>query len=179
MEHIYIKDTITDRSLWITRQYEEYSKWDNDKDESTPAYRDYYSILTDGMLFREPIKESSIRKTIKDWMKWIPTLDKVKEAIEFMELYEYTGEPTEQEMEQRLTFWKSWSPNAYRDNHLRINHPCPCCGSDVDTEWVREEWNICYSCMIAFSMEDLTPVVTPEEYARIRLEEEVENEWYE
>lgn len=170
MEHIYIKDTITGRSLWITKQEDD--------------YQDYYSMLTDDMLYREPIKENRLRQTIRDWMKWIPTLDRVKEVIEFMELHEYTGEPTGQEMKQRLAFWKSWSPNSYRDDHLRINHPCPCCGSDTDTEWVREDsegnsWNICYSCMIAFTLEDLEPVVTPEEYARIKLEEEMESEWYE
>ena len=78
-----------------------------------------------------------------------------------MELHEYTGEPTEQEIQQRLEFWKSWSPDSYKDNHLRIHPPCPCCESDEDTEWVRQEWNICYKCLIAFTLEDTIPVYDP------------------
>jgi len=96
-----------------------------------------------------------------------------------MELHEYTGEPTEEEIQQRLEFWQSWSPNGYKDNHLRITKFCPMCESPNDTEWVRNEWYICYNCMIAFTLEDLEPVVTPEMYAQIKLEEELEYEWYE
>ena len=147
MEHIYTKDNLTGRSLWITKQRE--------------RSIDYYSMLTDGMLYREPIKKGSVGKVIRDWMRNVKNLNDKVEGIEFMELHEYTGEPTQQEMEQRLAFWKSWSPNSYKDNHLRIHHPCPCCNSDKDTEWVRQEWNICYDCLIAFTLTDLTPVHDP------------------
>ena len=143
MEHIYIKDTITDRSLWITQE------------------GDYQSMLTDGMFCRETVK--NIRKVVRDWMRGVKELNDKVEGIEFMELYEYTGEPTEQEINQRLSFWQSWSPNNYKDNHLRIQTICPCCNSDEDTEWVREEWNICYRCFIAFTLDDLVPVYDPNE----------------
>jgi len=152
MEHIYIKDTITGRSLWITKQED--------------GYQDYYTMLTDSMLYREPIKVKSVGKVIRDWMRNVTKLNDKVEPINFvegmnMELHEYTGEPTEQEIQQRLEFWNSWSPNSYKDNHLRIHHPCPCCGSDEDTEWVRQEWNICYNCLIAFTLDDLIPVYDP------------------
>jgi len=146
MEHIHIKDSITNRSLWVTKQQDGI---------------DYYSMLTDGMLYREPVLERSVGGVIKDWMRNIRNLNDKVEGTEFMELHEYTGEPTQQEMEQRLAFWKSWSPNGYKDNHLRIHPFCPCCGSDEDTEWVRQEWNICYDCFIAFTLADLIPVHDP------------------
>jgi len=169
MEHLYIHDTETGRSLWITKQ----------EPDQKYHQQPICTLLTDGMYERVIIKESSIRSRIRDFMRWIPQASKVEEVIAYMELHEYTGEPTEQEMEERLKFWQSWSPNAYRDNHLRINHPCPCCGSDTDTEWVRNEWNVCYSCFITFTLKDLEPMVTPEQLARIKLEEEIEEEWYE
>ena len=143
MEHIYIRDAETNRSLWITT------------DEG------YSTILTDGMPYRETIKPTRIRKVIKDWMRGVTKLYDKVEGIEFMELYQYTGEPTESEIQQRLEFWNSWSPNSYKDNHLRIHHRCPMCESDEDTDWVRGEWNVCYHCFIAFTLEDIEPVYDP------------------
>ena len=76
----------------------------------------------------------------------------------------YKGEPTNEEMLERLAMWELWSPGrGLRDNDLRINHPCPCCGSGKNTESVRDEWNICYTCMIAFTLDDLMPVRDPTE----------------
>lgn len=83
-----------------------------------------------------------------------------------MELHEYTGKPSDAEIQQRFEFWQNWNPKGYKANHLRINNPCPCCDSTEDTEWVREDeegvgWNICYRCRIAFTLEDSMPVYDP------------------
>ena len=78
-----------------------------------------------------------------------------------MELYEYSGEITDEEIQHRLDEWYKWDERGYKANHLRIQHTCPCCGSDDDTEWVRQEYNICYNCMIGFTLRDLQPVYDP------------------
>lgn len=81
-----------------------------------------------------------------------------------MELWQYSGEPTAEEIAQRLEFWKRWSPGAYKDDHLRIHPKCPNCNSNKDTEWVRNEWSICYNCLIAFTFEDTIPYYIIQDY---------------
>ena len=165
MEHFYIKDETTGRSLWITKQYSDH-----------PPYKATCTILLDEMVFREEVRENSLPKLVRDWMKMVKKLNTpIKEEIEYMELFEYEGEPTEEEIKQRLEFWKHWSPNGYKDNHLRIHLTCPCCESNEDTDWVRDEYHVCYNCLISFTLEDSVPVVTKEEYEQM----EADNEYYE
>jgi hypothetical protein len=78
-----------------------------------------------------------------------------------MELFEYTGEVTDEEIQHRLDEWFKWDKRGYKANHLRIQHICPVCNSMEDTEWVRQEYNICYKCMISFTLADLQPVYDP------------------
>lgn len=80
----------------------------------------------------------------------------------------YTGEPTDTEILQRLAFHLMHGPN-----HLAIHHICPACNGK-NTEWVRNQWAICYDCEIAFDAFELYVEPTPNwlEY----IEEEQENE---
>lgn len=63
-------------------------------------------------------------------------------------------EPTEQDIKD----WYSWD---LMKDHLAIRHPCPCCGKSR-TRWIGREWNICYDCLIGFTMTDMIPVGTPD-----------------
>lgn len=60
------------------------------------------------------------------------------------------GEPQPDEIQ----YWAEW--DNMKDN-LATRHQCPCCGGG-HTRWVRQEWNICYDCEIAFTMEDIEPI---------------------
>lgn len=65
----------------------------------------------------------------------------------------YEGEPTGVEILQRKAFRDMHGPN-----HLAISHKCPACGRS-NTEWVRNEWSICYDCELAF--EGLEEYIVP------------------
>jgi hypothetical protein len=84
-----------------------------------------------------------------EWMK-----RKQEEIDAFMELHQYEGEPTPEEIIQRLDFWNSWDKCGVKGNRLRIWKACPNCGSD-HTEWVRNQWYVCYDCIITFTLEDI------------------------
>jgi len=56
----------------------------------------------------------------------------------------YEGEPGEIEILQRKEFRDKHGPNS-----LAIKHTCPVCGNH-NTEWVRNQWSICYDCLITF-----------------------------
>ncbi len=56
----------------------------------------------------------------------------------------YEGEPTNIEILQRKQYHTENGRNS-----LAISHRCPACGGK-DTEWVRQEWAICFDCIISF-----------------------------
>ncbi len=95
-----------------------------------------------------------------------------------MELWQYEGEPTQEEIIQRLEFWQHWDRRGVKGNHLRIWRPCPNCDGD-NTEWVRQRWHVCYDCLITWDgYESLYDVKAYEADDRIEQEilEEVYNE---
>jgi len=115
----------------------------------------------------------NIAQSIRDHWQYEKVLKSFIRRMD-MELYGHTGEPTEEEIQQRLEFWQSWSPNGYKDNHLRITKACPMCESPDDTEWVRNEWYICYNCMIAFTLQDSIGYYDVEAYQQdVRIEQEI------
>ena len=88
-----------------------------------------------------------------------------------MELYQYSGEPTDEEIEHRLR-------DRIKDgvNHLSIRHICPNCQGN-NTEWIRNEWSICFGCQIAFNPFD--QVYDTQAYKEDdRIEDEVLKEVY-
>lgn len=62
-----------------------------------------------------------------------------------------SGEPTIEE----IRWYANWDN---MQDHLAIRHTCPCCGGKR-TRWLRQEWNICFDCEIAFTFDDMRPVV--------------------
>ena len=72
----------------------------------------------------------------------------------------YLGEPQLYEILHRKEYLEIWGPN-----HLTIHHPCPACGQQGD--YVRNEWAICYNCLIAFDI--------CEEYIDLTEDNEMEN----
>lgn len=65
-----------------------------------------------------------------------------------MELYEYSGEPQLEEILHR----KSEPPQS---DHLGTHLRCPACNG-LNTEWVRNEWHICFNCEMAFTTGEAT-----------------------
>ncbi len=55
----------------------------------------------------------------------------------------YHGEPELYEILHLKEFREIWGPD-----HLAIHHVCPACGKDG--EWVRNQYAICFNCLIAF-----------------------------
>lgn len=62
-----------------------------------------------------------------------------------MELHEYTGEPTIEEILHR----KADRERCGLD-HLAIHGRCPACGK-MNTEWIRNQWHICFDCEMVFT----------------------------
>ncbi len=69
----------------------------------------------------------------------------------------YEDEPGGVEILQRKAYRTMYGPN-----HLAIKHTCPACGG-MNTEWVRREWSICYTCEIAFEGNERYYDLTEEE----------------
>jgi len=56
----------------------------------------------------------------------------------------YEGEPSETEILQRKEF-----RDKYGVDKLSSKHTCPACGKH-NAEWVRNQWAICYDCLLTF-----------------------------
>uniref|UniRef100_A0A6M3LF40 Uncharacterized protein n=1 Tax=viral metagenome TaxID=1070528 RepID=A0A6M3LF40_9ZZZZ len=64
-----------------------------------------------------------------------------------MEFWQYTGEPTDEEIQSRKAHDK-----ANRDM-LAIRPECPTCGS-INTMWIRQRWSVCFGCDSSFTLEE-------------------------
>ena len=62
------------------------------------------------------------------------------------ELYQYEGEPTIEEIEYRYSL--------HHKDRLIISRQCPACAGN-NTEWVRNQYHICYDCRMAFTHSDV------------------------
>ncbi len=67
-----------------------------------------------------------------------------------MELWEYEGKPTEEEILLR----EADQERCQYDTGLWIRHKCPNC-EEKNTKWLRQEWSICFDCTIAFTLYDV------------------------
>ena len=65
-----------------------------------------------------------------------------------MEVWQHTGEPSDEEIQQ----WTAIDGDL--SDHLAIRLECPTCGSKR-TRWIRQQYHICFNCASSFS--------TPEE----------------
>ena len=61
------------------------------------------------------------------------------------ELWEHTGEPTDEEIRQWIAL------DGDLSDHLAIRHICPACGSKK-TKWIRQQWCVCYGCESSFTI---------------------------
>ena len=61
------------------------------------------------------------------------------------QVFHIKGEPDAEEIRDRV----EWRTKHGADS-LAICHVCPCCGRR-NTEWIRNQWSICYDCEIAFN----------------------------
>lgn len=60
------------------------------------------------------------------------------------EVWEYIGPPTPEEITKRY---------KYGNNQLSFRHRCIYCGDD-NTEFIRQEYWICYNCLTWFSVKE-------------------------
>lgn len=82
-----------------------------------------------------------------------------------MELWQYSGEPVQEEILKLEPY--------HKDNSLAIRHRCPNCGGH-NTAWRRDEWSVCFTCVIAFTLEDSLGYYDVPAYEQdIRIEEEL------
>ena len=84
-----------------------------------------------------------------------------------LEFWEYSGEPTPEEIIHRLEDNKLHNHNT----KLWIRHKCPNCGNR-NTKWIRQEWSICFDCIIAFTLDDALGYYDVAEYEMDEREEE-------
>ena len=76
--------------------------------------------------------------------------------------YPYTG-PYSGEPEIYEILYRKESEEVWGKNHLSIHKTCPVCGSSK-AEWIRCEWAICYTCLIAFDWDERYIDITEEKY---------------
>ena len=82
-------------------------------------------------------------------------------------LHLYSGEPTPEEILHRLE-----EQTKYKvDTKLWIRHKCPNCGNR-NTQWLRQVWHVCYTCVVAFTTEDAIGYYDVVEYEMDEREEE-------
>lgn len=87
-----------------------------------------------------------------------------------MEIWQYEGEPTQEEIIQREPY--------YKDDHLAIRPKCPMC-EGRNTAWIRQEWYVCFGCLISFTSDDSIGYCDMEAYnADPRVEQEILLEVY-
>ena len=81
-----------------------------------------------------------------------------------MELWQYSGEPTTEELIKRVEL----------GNHqLGFRHRCPNCGGK-DTSYIRKDYWMCYSCIIWFTIQDAIGYYDVEAYnSDPRIEQEL------
>ena len=60
----------------------------------------------------------------------------------------YTGEPSSYETQYLSEHRRIWGKNS-----LATSPECYKCGSK-DTEWLRQEWNICFNCLTVFTSDE-------------------------
>jgi len=73
----------------------------------------------------------------------------------------YEGEPDTYEVMYRNEHREIWGKNR-----LAIHKTCPACGSD-SVEWIRNQWAICYPCLLVFDCY--------ERYIDLTVEEDMEH----
>ena len=66
--------------------------------------------------------------------------------------YPYTG-PYEGEISQYELLHAKEFRDIWGKNKLAISHQCPLCSSK-DTEWIRQDWCICFGCTSTFTVQD-------------------------
>ena len=70
-----------------------------------------------------------------------------------MELYQHQGEPTQEELDQRV---------ALGNHQLGYRQSCPNCEKD-NTSFIRNDYWMCHSCVIWFTTQDAIGYYDPNE----------------
>ncbi len=85
--------------------------------------------------------------------------------------YPYTGPYSGEPELYEILFLKEYR-DIWGHDSLATYHPCPACNSRK-AEWVRQEWCICYDCLIAFDGWELYIDLTEDEKPEEEILEEV------